>query len=189
MSVEGADVVVIGGSQAGLATGHELARAGIDHVILERDRVASSWRGLWDGFCINTPNWSLMLPGHAYDGDDPDGFLTREGIVGYLERYASAADGSVREGVDVTSLRPVDGGFRLDTTDGPMDARTVVVCTGAYQRAFRPAGAAALPPSSSPSTPATIATPPRCRRAPSSSSGTASRDARSPRSLWTPGVR
>ncbi len=145
MSIDGADVVVIGGGQAGLATGHELGRLGIDHVILDRDRVGSMWRGLWDGFCINTPNWSLMMPGHAYDGDDPDGFLTREGIVGYLERYARADASPLSEGVGVTSLRPSDGGYHLETTDGPIDARTAVVCTGAFQRAFRPPGAGSLP--------------------------------------------
>ena len=139
------DALVIGGGQAGLAAGHELAGLGVEHVIVERDRVGSAWLGLWDGFYTNTPNWSLMLPGQAYDGDEPDGFLTREGIVGYLERYAQAADSPVHEGVDVSSLRPADEGFRLETSDGPIDARAVVVCTGAFQRAFRPRGAEALP--------------------------------------------
>lgn len=141
----GPDAVVIGGSQAGLAVGYELSRLGVGHVILERDRVGSMWRGLWDGFFTNTPNWSLSLPGHAYDGDDPDGFLTREGIVRYLEGYALAADSPITEGVDVTSLRPAHEGFRLETTDGPVDARAVVVCTGAFQRSFRPPGAEAVP--------------------------------------------
>ncbi len=145
MPTELADALVIGGGQAGLAIGHELARVGIEHVILERNHIGSMWRGLWNGFCINTPNWSLMLPGHAYDGDDPDGFLTREGIVDHLERYAQAVDSPIREGVGVASLRPVDDGFRLETSDGPIDARTVVVCTGAFQRAFRPPGAETLP--------------------------------------------
>jgi putative flavoprotein involved in K+ transport len=86
-----------------------------------------------------------MLPGHAYDGDDPDGFMTREGIVGYLDRYAQVVDSPVREGVGVTELRPADDGFRLETTDGAIAARTVVVCTGAFQRAFRPPGADGLP--------------------------------------------
>jgi putative flavoprotein involved in K+ transport len=87
-----------------------------------------------------------MLPGHAYDGDDPDGFLAREGIVTYLERYSRVADSPVREGVGVTHLRPTDEGFRLETTDGPIEARSVVVCTGAFQRAFRPPRAGELPP-------------------------------------------
>jgi putative flavoprotein involved in K+ transport len=145
MLIERTDALVVGGGQAGLATGHELGRVGVDHVILERDRVGSMWRGLWNGFHINTPNWSLMLPGHAYDGDDPDGFMTREGIVDYLDRYAQVVDSPVREGVGVTELRSTEDGFRLETTDGPIAARTVVLCTGAFQRAFRPSGADGLP--------------------------------------------
>ncbi len=145
MPIDRTDALVIGGGQAGLATGHELARVGVEHMILERDRVGSMWRGLWDGFCINTPNWSLVLPGHSYDGDDPDGFMNREGIVDYLDRYAHGAESPVREGVGVSELRPAEGGFRLETTDGPIAARTVVVCTGAFQRAFRPPGADGLP--------------------------------------------
>jgi putative flavoprotein involved in K+ transport len=61
MSAASLDVVVIGGGQAGLSVAHELARRGVDQVILERDRVASMWRGLWDGFCINRPpGWNPM---------------------------------------------------------------------------------------------------------------------------------
>ena len=72
--VELIDVVVIGGGQAGLATSYELTQAGVEHVVLERGRIGQSWRGRWDSFCLVTPNWTLQLPGHPYDGDDPDGF-------------------------------------------------------------------------------------------------------------------
>ncbi|HEX6331460.1 MAG TPA: NAD(P)/FAD-dependent oxidoreductase [Actinomycetota bacterium] len=145
MSAASLDVVVIGGGQAGLSVAHELARRGVDQVILERDRVASMWRGLWDGFSINTPNWSLRLPGHPYDGDEPDGFLSREGIVGYLDGYAALVADAIHEGVEVTSLRPTDDGYSLATSDGPMSAKAVVVCAGAYQAPHRPPGAAGLP--------------------------------------------
>lgn len=89
-SIEMIDVVVIGGGQAGLATSHELARAGVEHMVLERDRIGSSWAGLWDSFQLNTPNWGLRLPGMSYDGDDPDDFMSLTEIVAYLERYAAA---------------------------------------------------------------------------------------------------
>jgi putative flavoprotein involved in K+ transport len=136
--------VVVGAGQAGLATSRELARAGIEHVVLERGRVAQTWRGRWDSFCLVTPNWSVQLPGHPYDGDDPDGFMLRDEVVGHLERYAAAAP--VREGVAVTSLRRrAEGDLVLETSAGRLAARTVVLCTGAYQRPHRPAAAAALP--------------------------------------------
>ena len=80
--------VVVGAGQAGLAVSHELERHGVDHVVLERGEVAQRWRERWDSFCLVTPNWSVQLPGAHYDGDDPDGFLPRDGVVGHLERYA-----------------------------------------------------------------------------------------------------
>jgi putative flavoprotein involved in K+ transport len=139
-------VVVVGAGQAGLAVSCELARAGVPHAVLEKGRVGETWRGRWDSFCLVTPNWSVQLPDHPYDGDDPDGFMPRDEIVAYLERYASAVQAPVREGVDVTALRPGGGGgLTLDTSHGVLEAETVVLTTGAYQRPHRPAAAASLP--------------------------------------------
>jgi len=139
-------VVVVGAGQAGLAVSYELTARGIDHVVLERDRIGQTWRGLWDSFCLVTPNWTMSLPGAAYAGDDPEGFVPREDIVRYLEQYASAFGAPVREGVGVDSLEPGStGGFVLRTSAGEVHAETVVVCTGAYQRPHRPDVAAALP--------------------------------------------
>lgn len=96
--------------------------------------------------CLVTPNWTVQLPDHPYDGQDPDGFMLRDEIVAYLERYCAAVDAPVREGVDVVSVqsRP-DGGFHLDTSAGPLAAKIVVLATGGYQRPHRPTGAPTLP--------------------------------------------
>ena len=139
------EVVIVGAGQAGLAVSHELTRAGVAHVVLERGRVGQSWRKRWDSFCLVTPNWFLRLPGHPYDGGDPDGFMLRDEVVAHLERYAVKAP--VREGVEVTELGPgPNGGLLLKTSAGEIVARTVVLSTGAYQRPYRPAAAATLPP-------------------------------------------
>lgn len=139
-------VIVIGAGQAGLAVSHELLALGVDHVVLERARVAETWRGRWDSFCLVMPNWTLRLPGAHYAGDDPEGFVPRDEIVRYLQRYASSFVGPIREGVAVESLEPAPtSGFLLRTSVGKMHAEFVVVCTGAYQRPHRPAMAAALP--------------------------------------------
>jgi putative flavoprotein involved in K+ transport len=143
---EAIDVVVIGAGQAGLATSHELMQAGVEHVVLERGRVGETWRGRWDSFCLVTPNWTVRLPGGEYEGDDPEGFMKRDQIVEYLERYAAGFEAPVREGVNVTSLeRATDGGFVLRTGDDEIRARTVVLSTGAYQRPHRPPTAGTLP--------------------------------------------
>lgn len=134
------DVAVIGAGQAGLAASHELSAHGIDHIVLERDRVAESWRSRrWDSFTLNIPNWSFSLPGHPYDGADPDGFMLRDEIVSRFQAYAREIGAPVEEGVDVVRLtRETDGRYRLDTSRGEVTARAVVVATGAYQRRHRP---------------------------------------------------
>jgi putative flavoprotein involved in K+ transport len=140
-------VVVIGAGQAGLAVSHELSELGVGHVVLERARVGQTWRGLWDSFCLVTPNWTMSLPGFPYAGDDPGGFVPRDEIVGYLERYASSFGAPVREGVGVDALEPGSTSrFLLRTSAGDMEAESVVVCTGAFQRSHRPDAAVAFPP-------------------------------------------
>jgi putative flavoprotein involved in K+ transport len=138
-------VVVVGAGQAGLAVSRELGLAGVEHVVLEAGRIAQAWRDRWDSFTLVTPNWTLDLPGSPYDGDDPEGHVPRDEIIDYLERYAT---GEVREGVRVASIRPGrDALLHLETSEGPLDARAVVVCTGAYQKPHRPRAVAGFPES------------------------------------------
>ncbi len=145
-AAEQLDTIVIGGGSAGLAVSHELTRHGVDHAVLERGRIGQSWRDRWDSFCLVTPNWSVQLPEGAYDGSDPDGFMPRDEIVAFLERYAAPSRDSLREGVEVTSFeREVADGFRASTSEGEVVARHVVMATGAFQRAHRPPGSDTLP--------------------------------------------
>jgi len=69
--------VIIGVGQCGLAMSRCLATRSIDHVVLERGEVANSWRTQrWDSLRLLTPNWMTRLPGYAYRGTDPDGYLS-----------------------------------------------------------------------------------------------------------------
>ena len=70
-------VVVVGAGHCGLAMSRCLTERSIDHVVLERGEVANSWRTeRWDSLRLLTPNWLNRLPGQAYEGDDPDGYMT-----------------------------------------------------------------------------------------------------------------
>lgn len=141
------EAVVVGGGQAGLAVSHELMQAGVEHVVLERGRVGQAWRDRWDSFCLVTPNWAVQLPGHRYDGDDPDGYMPRDEIVSSLAGYVDSFAAPVRERVEVLSLASTPGvGFELQTSAGGLRADHVVLATGAYQNPHRPAGAGTLPP-------------------------------------------
>jgi putative flavoprotein involved in K+ transport len=145
---ESVDVAVIGAGQAGLSLSHELSRADVEHVVLERGRVGESWRGRWDNFCLVTPNWSVRLPGGGYRGPDPDGFMPRDEIVQYLVRYADGFEAPVREGVEVFALDMAGGKrFVLRTSQGELTARRVVVASGGFQKPHRPPGADRLPKS------------------------------------------
>ncbi len=140
------DLVVLGAGQAGLAISRELARRDLEHVVLERGRIGESWRGRWKSFCLVTPNWTMQLPDQPYDGENPDAFDARDEIVGFLERYAARFEVPVQEGVEVRSLhRREQGGFLLETSLGQVEARGVVLATGAFQRPTRLLNASELP--------------------------------------------
>jgi cation diffusion facilitator CzcD-associated flavoprotein CzcO len=143
----GVDVAIIGAGQAGLATSWHLRQAGVDHLVLEGGRVGETWRSRrWDSFCLVTPNWSVQLPGATYKGPDPDGFMPLAEMIEHLDDWAVSFRAPVHEHTPVLRLdADPAGGFVLTMPDEKVRARNVVVATGAYQRAFRPAGADALP--------------------------------------------
>ncbi len=139
-------VLIIGGGQAGLSASYLLKQRGINHVILEKNRIAHSWRSeRWDTFCLVTPNHQCRLPGHPYDGDDPEGFMVKDEIVDYIERYAAKFNPPVREGITVTSVRKQDGYFRVTTDHGDWLADDVIVAIGSFHTPFVPKGAEKIP--------------------------------------------
>lgn len=141
-------VVVIGAGGAGLSTSYYLTQLGIDHIILERGEVGNTWASeRWDSFHLVNPNWAVRLPSYFYDGDDPDGFLSRDQTVDYLHRYAEHIAAPVYTGVEVASLALQDGCYRLELADGRVVAsRVVVVATGAFGPPKYPAFASQLSP-------------------------------------------
>jgi putative flavoprotein involved in K+ transport len=143
-----ASVVVIGAGQAGLSISSLLKLRDIDHVVLERHRIAHAWRsGRWDSFCLVTPNWQCRLPGYHYAGDDPYGFMVKDEIVKYVEEYAASFAPPVHEGVDVTNVRlaPGGGSFEVRTSAGDMTCDQVVVAIGGYHVATLPRMAERFP--------------------------------------------
>ena len=117
--------VVIGAGHCGLAVSRHLADRGIDHVVLERGEVASSWRcQRWDSLRLLTPNWLSRLPGYAYRGDDPDGYMSAPQVVAFIEGYAKEIAAPVRANTTVTAVRRVDGGYVVETDQETWHART-----------------------------------------------------------------
>jgi putative flavoprotein involved in K+ transport len=141
------ETAVIGAGQAGLAMSWWLKQAGREHVVLEaRDRLGGSWLKRWDSFCLVTPNWSVRPPGLPYDGNDPDGYMPRDALVAYMDRYSRSFDAPVAFGARVIRLVLGGADHRLDleTERGNLTARNVVVATGPFQVPRVPAAAGGL---------------------------------------------
>ena len=126
------DTVIIGGGQAGLAMSRCLVEYGIDHVILERGRLAERWRSeRWDSLRLLTPNWQSRLPHWHYRGDRPDDFMTTPEFIRHLEGYAESFEAPVQTGTNVETVERIgDGRFRVATDKGEWAANNVVVATG-----------------------------------------------------------
>ncbi|MES9536321.1 NAD(P)-binding domain-containing protein [Actinomadura sp. NPDC000600] len=144
------DTVVIGAGHAGLAMSRHLADRGVDHVVVERGRIAERWRSArWDSCRLLTPNRLTRLPGRAYQGADPDGFMTAAGLASYLEDYARSFAAPVVESTAVTEVRQLpggDGGYVVRTDRGSWTAANLVIATGYHAHAQVPGCAAGLPP-------------------------------------------
>jgi putative flavoprotein involved in K+ transport len=114
--------------------------------VLERGELANSWRyERWDSLRLLTPNWQSGLPGLCYEGVDPDGYMTSADVVDLLARYAEHVQAPVRTGTNVTSLRSTRDGYRVTTSNGEIQSRTVLIASGACNLPAVPALAAELP--------------------------------------------
>jgi putative flavoprotein involved in K+ transport len=140
MSSQETEVLIVGAGQAGIAMSEHLGLLGVPHLVVERDRIAERWRSWrWDSLVANGPAWHDRFPGQEFN-IDPDGFATKDQVADYFEAYAEKIDAPIRTGVEVTSVQKNNGrpGFRVETSDGTIEARYVVAATGAFQRPIIP---------------------------------------------------
>ncbi|MBY0295043.1 MAG: MSMEG_0569 family flavin-dependent oxidoreductase [Methylobacterium sp.] len=140
-------VAIVGGGQAGLSVSYHLKQRGIDHLVFEKHRAVHAWATQrWDTFCLVTPNWQCDLPGHPYDGPDPDGFMRKDEIIAYLKGFVAKVQPPIREGVAVRRVeRRADGVFSVQTSEGDYTANEVVVASGGYHTPIIPRMAEKLP--------------------------------------------
>jgi putative flavoprotein involved in K+ transport len=142
------DVVVVGGSQAGLAMAWHLAQLGLRFVVLEAGpEVGHVWRSRWDSLKLVTPAQYDALPGMAFPAP-ADTYPTKDPVADYLQAYAEAFKLPVRLNAKATELRRLeDGSFEVRTADQTYRARQVVVATGPFQVPFVPPQARGFDPS------------------------------------------
>ncbi|MGI9390813.1 MAG: NAD(P)-binding domain-containing protein [Boseongicola sp.] len=138
--------VIIGAGHSGLAMSRELAQAGIDHVILERGQVGNSWRTeRWDSLRLLSPNWLNGLPGHAYRGDDRDGYMHVSELIERFDQCTALNGAPVQTETRVMSVSGMPGNYTVQTDQGMLTCESVVMANGACARPKVPAFAAELP--------------------------------------------
>ncbi|TPK18861.1 FAD-dependent oxidoreductase [Mesorhizobium sp. B2-5-9] len=136
MSVETIDTLVVGGGQAGVAMSEHLSKCGVPHLVLERGRIAERWRSQrWDSLVANGPAWHDRFPGMEFPMTGPDGFPSKEEVADYFVAYAKQINAPVRCGVEVRLVQRNIGrpGFRVETSDGVIEANSVIAATGPFQ--------------------------------------------------------
>jgi putative flavoprotein involved in K+ transport len=132
------DVVVIGGSQAGLAVGYHLAQRGLRFVIVDAgSEIGHVWRSRWDSLTLFTPAQYSGLPGMAFPSPK-DTYPSKDDVASYLQAYVSGYDLPVRLDAKVTSLARRDGSYVVATANDDLTAGQVVVATGPFQVPFVP---------------------------------------------------
>ena len=138
--------VIVGAGHAGLAMSRRLTERSIEHVVLERGDVANAWRTeRWPGLRLLTPNWLTRLPGHAYCGDDPDGYMGAGDVATFVSEYARGIGAPVQTQTTVLSVRSAMCGYEIVTDQGDWTASTVVLASGACNLASIPRVADELP--------------------------------------------
>jgi putative flavoprotein involved in K+ transport len=136
--VERFDVLVIGGSQAGLAMGYYLAQQGRRFLILDGGaQVGDAWRNRYDSLTLFTPSQYNNLPGLPFPMA-PDTYATKDDVADYLARYARTFALPVRLNTTVTAVEPITTGYRVRTNGATYHAEQVVVATGGFQRPYVP---------------------------------------------------
>jgi putative flavoprotein involved in K+ transport len=131
-------VVVVGAGPAGLAVAAQLKDAGVPAVVLEQGaQVGASWRGRYDRLHLHTARRLSGLPGAAFPRRHGR-WVSRDGVVSYLEDYAVRSALDIRLDTPVLRLERSDGGWRLATAEGEVDGDRVVIATGNSRRPYLP---------------------------------------------------
>lgn len=129
------NTLVVGAGQAGIAASEHLSQLGVEHLVLERQRIAQAWRtGRWDSLVANGPAWHDRFPGLEFKGDR-DGFPGKDEVADYFEDYVRQIKAPVRTGVEVRRVTRNQGrpGFTVETSEGVIEARNVIAATGPFQ--------------------------------------------------------
>jgi putative flavoprotein involved in K+ transport len=145
-STERTDVLVVGAGQAGLALAYHLKQRGRQVSLVERNqRIGDSWRNRWDSLKLYSPASRDGLPGMSFPAGSAT-YPTKDEMADYLEAYAERFELPVRLGAEVEALTQDGDSFIVQVGESRIEAETVVVATGVFEKPYVPAFADELSP-------------------------------------------
>lgn len=136
MEVEKIHTLIVGSGQAGLAMSEHLSNQGVEHLVVERDRIAERWRtARWNSLVANGPAWHDRFPTREFSKTGPDGFPDKDEVVEYFEAFAKQINAPIRCGVEVLSAEKnaEANSFIVETNKGRINAKNIVAATGPFQ--------------------------------------------------------
>jgi cation diffusion facilitator CzcD-associated flavoprotein CzcO len=136
------EVAVIGAGQAGLSAAYHLVRLGFapyeEVLVLDRNAApGGAWQHRWDSLTMHDVHGIANLPGVPVPSS-AGAERANEFVPSYFADYEKRFELPVLRPVAVESVRPVEGGFELDTSQGVYRAAALVNATGTWDRPFVP---------------------------------------------------
>ncbi|MDQ0861504.1 putative flavoprotein involved in K+ transport [Bacillus sp. V2I10] len=133
------DSIVIGGGQAGLASGYYLKKKGLHFLILEaNDRATGSWSNHYDSLKLFSPAPYSSLPGLRIS-DDNKRYPLKDEVIQYLKNYARQFQLPILNKQRVTRVENTKRGYKVHTFTGEVfETQSLINATGSFQNPYTP---------------------------------------------------
>jgi hypothetical protein len=130
-----ADVLVVGGGQAGLAIAARLKNLGISTVIIERNNhIGDNWRNRYDSLHLHNETCASHLPYLPIPNDWPN-YLSKDLVGDYLYNYSKGLKLDVVTGAEVIHAEFRDTYWTVELRDrngktATVEPKFIVMATG-----------------------------------------------------------
>lgn len=127
------DVLIIGGSAAGLACAAQMERNQIPYILVEKEgQVGTAWRNHYDRLHLHTNKEHSGLPYLPFPKEVLK-YPSKKQVVDYLETYVKALNIRPVFNTSVTNVKRDQSTWKISTTTQDFSAKHVIVATG-YNR-------------------------------------------------------